>query len=353
MYLALKEIKHEKLRYSLIISMIVLISYLIFILTSLALGLAQQNTSAIESWNFKQIILNKDSDIALRQSLLSEKQVEALKIDNNKEALIGQASIVAKSSGKENISANFIGVKKEQFLYRELKLSSGKLPTTSHEVVVDSSFADKGYKIGDKIYFNSLKTPYKITGFVKNAKLSVALVVYGLLSAWPELKSVTPNFVASALITKNNNYSVPSSGLGSYSKQTLIDNLPGYSAQNKTFTFMIAFLMVISLIVIAVFLYIITIQKLPNFAVLRVQGISNKFLIKNTINQSLILVISGLAIGALLAMITAIAIPNSVPMSFNIPLLGLVSLGLIITSVLGSLIPVQTILHIDPVKAIS
>ncbi len=146
MYLALKEIKHEKLRYSLIISMIVLISYLIFILTSLALGLAQQNTSAIESWNFKQIILNKDSDIALRQSLLSEKQVEALKIDNNKEALIGQASIVAKSSGKENISANFIGVKKEQFLYRELKLSSGKLPTTSHEVVVDSSFADKAIK---------------------------------------------------------------------------------------------------------------------------------------------------------------------------------------------------------------
>ncbi len=40
MYLALKEIKHEKVRYSLIIAMVVLISYLVFILTSLALGLA-------------------------------------------------------------------------------------------------------------------------------------------------------------------------------------------------------------------------------------------------------------------------------------------------------------------------
>ena len=38
MFLALKEIKREKLRYSLIIGMIVLISYLIFILTSLAWG---------------------------------------------------------------------------------------------------------------------------------------------------------------------------------------------------------------------------------------------------------------------------------------------------------------------------
>ena len=31
MYLALKEIKHEKVRYSLIIAMVVLISYLVFI----------------------------------------------------------------------------------------------------------------------------------------------------------------------------------------------------------------------------------------------------------------------------------------------------------------------------------
>ena len=44
--------------------------------------------------------------------------------------------------------------------------------------------------------------------------------------------------------------------------------------------------MIISLIVIAVFLYIITIQKLPNYAVLRVQGIANKVLIQNTIGQS-------------------------------------------------------------------
>lgn len=53
MFLALKEIKREKLRYGLIISMIVLIAYLIFVLTSLALGLAQENTQVIDSWQYK------------------------------------------------------------------------------------------------------------------------------------------------------------------------------------------------------------------------------------------------------------------------------------------------------------
>ena len=71
MFLALKEIKHEKLRYGLVISMVVLISYLIFILTSLAQGLGSQNTAAIDTWNIKQVVLNKDSDINMRQSFLT------------------------------------------------------------------------------------------------------------------------------------------------------------------------------------------------------------------------------------------------------------------------------------------
>ena len=48
MYLSLKEIWHEKLRYGLIIGMILLVTYLVFILSALANGLAQQNTQAIE-----------------------------------------------------------------------------------------------------------------------------------------------------------------------------------------------------------------------------------------------------------------------------------------------------------------
>ena len=71
MYLAIKEIKHEKLRYGMIIAMIALISWLIFILTGLAQGLGNQNTAAIDSWNFKSIALNKDADVNLRQSLIT------------------------------------------------------------------------------------------------------------------------------------------------------------------------------------------------------------------------------------------------------------------------------------------
>ena len=48
MFLAIKEIRHEKLRYGLIIGMIVLIGYLMFMLMGMMLGLANENTAAID-----------------------------------------------------------------------------------------------------------------------------------------------------------------------------------------------------------------------------------------------------------------------------------------------------------------
>ena len=117
MFLALKEIKHEKLRYGLIIAMIAMISYLIFILTSLALGLAQENTAAIDGWKIKSVVLNKDSDTNLRQSLLTTKHVNKL-TKNKNNAVIAEATVVAKATDKEKQSASFIGLEKKQFINR-------------------------------------------------------------------------------------------------------------------------------------------------------------------------------------------------------------------------------------------
>ncbi|GAA3176800.1 hypothetical protein BHU32_06295 [Fructilactobacillus sanfranciscensis DSM 20451] len=78
MFLAWKEIKHDKLRYGLITLMIMLVGYLIFILTSLAIGLAGQNTQAINTWEPQSIVLNKDANINISQSKIMTDQVREL-----------------------------------------------------------------------------------------------------------------------------------------------------------------------------------------------------------------------------------------------------------------------------------
>src|SRR5699024_6713679 len=83
MFLALKENKHEQLRFGLIILMIFLISYLIFMLSSLAVGLASQNTQAIENWNAQKIVLNKNANISMSQSILTKDDLKNAKIGKN------------------------------------------------------------------------------------------------------------------------------------------------------------------------------------------------------------------------------------------------------------------------------
>ena len=119
-----------------------------------------------------------------------------------------------------------------------------------------------------------------------------------------------------------------------------------------TFEFMIGFLMVISLIVIAVFLYIITMQKLPQYAVLRAQGIPARVLVSAVLIQAVLLTIIGLILGAALTAGTFLVVPAAVPLAVNLPLLSGVSVALIGMALLGALIPVRTILKVDPVTVI-
>lgn len=350
MFLALKEIRHEKLRYGLIIGMILMISYLVYVLSGLAFGLAQQNTQAIDSWSAKSVVLDRDANTSLSQSLITSKTTNRLSL-NDQQAYLGQAGIVAKTSHRPNMSAQFLGISQQQFIYQNLKLTSGHKPRTDRQIVVDTSFSQKGYHLGDRVTLNSASGRYTIVGFTANAKLSVAPVVYGTLSTWRTLRGVTTAFKASAIVSQSAQQTTVAP-LKTYSIKTFINALPGYSAQNTTFTFMIGFLMIIAVVVIAVFLYILTMQKLPNYAVLRAQGIPARFLVTTTLGQALILVIGGLGLGALLTLATMRILPLGVPISFNLPLLAGVTGGILLTGIIGALIPVKLILKVDPVTVI-
>lgn len=50
MFLAWNEIKRNKLKFSLIIGVLILISYLLFLLSGLAKGLINMNTEGINRW---------------------------------------------------------------------------------------------------------------------------------------------------------------------------------------------------------------------------------------------------------------------------------------------------------------
>ncbi|MDF7682947.1 ABC transporter permease [Lactobacillus sp. ESL0679] len=351
MFLAFKEIKREKLRYGLIVLMIFLISYLIFILSSLSIGLASENTQALKSWNAQSVVLNKNANVSMNQSVLTKSDLKKATIGKD-EALVGQTAVVAKNKKRPQISAQFIGLKKSQFIYDAQEIIAGRKAKTKKEVVADQTFKIKGYKLGDKLELNGSKQKYTIVGFAKNAKINIAPIVYGSLSAWKLLRQGMPEMQASAIISRNANYKYHHAQSKTYPIKTFINKLPGYTAQNMTFELMIGFLFVISLIIIAVFMYILTMQKMHNFAVMRAQGIPSGTLVRATVSQAIILVVVGVIIGLLAMILTAKALPAAVPMSFTPVIMLSGAGGMLLTGIIGSLIPIRSILKVDPAKAI-
>ena len=76
MFLALREIRHQRGRFALIVAVIALIAYLAFFLASLATGLAHSYRSAIDDWDATSVALTDDSNESVTASCLSRDQVE-------------------------------------------------------------------------------------------------------------------------------------------------------------------------------------------------------------------------------------------------------------------------------------
>ena len=76
MYLALKEILYNKLRYLLVVAITFLITYMVFFMTSLALGLMKDNRSAIDSWQARSVVLSEYANKNLTASFIPKNQYE-------------------------------------------------------------------------------------------------------------------------------------------------------------------------------------------------------------------------------------------------------------------------------------
>lgn len=342
MFLAIKEMLHEKLRYSLIVALIFLVSYLLIILT----GLANLNKAAINEWDASSIVLNSDSEGRLQQSFLSQDEVASLP---NNGTRISQYSTLVKSENGLKENTQLVGLDSKSFIFKKLKITSGSKNIRNNAGVVSDKFKSDGFKIGDHLLVADSSLRIKITGFTPRATLSALPVVY----ISPDTIQPLNKGVTNAVVFKNKlkNSKIPK-GTNQLSISSFIKKLPGYSAQQLTFNFMIAFLYIIILIVISIFLYILTVQKLPNLGVLKAQGVSTQYLILSTLFQSFIISVIGVIIAIILGEITAITLPSEVPIVIDKSNIIVTGIGIIIMSLLGALIPIRQIAKVDPYKII-
>ncbi|HDE9768946.1 TPA: ABC transporter permease [Staphylococcus aureus] len=348
MFLAWNEIRRNKLKFGLIIGVLTMISYLLFLLSGLANGLINMNKEGIDKWQADAIVLNKDANQTVQQSVFNKKDIEN---KYKKQATLKQTGeIVSNAHQKDNVLV--FGVEKSSFLVPSL--IEGHKATKDNEVLADETLKNKGFKIGDTLSLSQSDEKLHIVGFTESAKYNASPVIFTNDATIAKINPRLTGDKINAVVVRDTNWKDKklNQELEAVSINDFIENLPGYKPQNLTLNFMISFLFVISATVIGIFLYVMTLQKTSLFGILKAQGFTNGYLANVVISQTLILALFGTAFGLLLTGVTGAFLPDAVPVKFDVLTLLVFAIVLMIVSVLGSLFSILTIRKIDPLKAI-
>ncbi|EGP5165014.1 ABC transporter permease [Enterococcus faecium] len=349
MYLAIKEILHNKLRYSLVLVTVFLISFTVFFMTSLAIGLVRDNRTAADNWDSTGVVLSKYANKNLTASFITE--------DNYKDKLSDDAVSLGYMFAVTNLKNDDTTVNISIFAqnwnsFIAPKLIEGHYPESKNEVIIDQSMENYNIKMGDQIQLNGSTDEYKVVGITNDSKFFTVPVIYTDLSTYWKLQHTDKTTKTISAIVLNNDVDVSGEGLVQVTEQDMISNIPGYTPEVNVFMGMIIALVVITCLVVGIFIYIIMIQKLGLYGIMRAQGIQSKTIIWSLFCQ--IFVLSGM--GVLMALIGVWAVKFVLPATlFFYPswlAYSLLGLAIIIMALLGGLISLPKILKIDPIEAI-
>lgn len=361
MFLGLEEMKYFKLRYKLVVGVIVLVAYVAFMLSGLANGLAQGVRQGVDQWEATSIILSGDANKSLNASSLVMDDVTHVKAQNVEPLgqYAGALNKVGENKEADKINISLFGVAENSSI--KPKLVEGRYFENAGEIIIPQNLVDKGIKLGDAVKIGKLDKELKVVGITKQNSFSIVPLIYTSLVQWQELKfskiiegaqAPINGIVVRKTPTNKIKLETTDDHLAKYGIEEFIQKLPGYSEQNLTLNAMIYFLFVITAAIIGIFIYVMTLQKTSLFGVMKAQGISNGYIIKSIIAQTFILGVIGVLIGVILTLLTNLVLPSAIPFELDSTNLLVYSIVLIIVAVLGGVFSIRTVTHVDPMKAI-
>lgn len=367
MFLAIREMKHAKFRYMLISFIMVLIVVLVLFVSGLANGLSEDNASSIKNLDADYLLLEDHSDQRLNRSVLNAEVLDRVQtqIANNQIAPLGvqMATLINEETDKKTDVA-FFAIDTSTMLAPEIATGRMISNRAAGEAVADESLKDEGYKIGDFIKDQTTGVSFRIVGFTDNQSFSHSSVIHINFKDWKSISQTqkmagakNTDGLYNAIAIKANEKQAEKlqnslSDIDVLTKDDVLKGVPGYEVEQGTLMMMVAFLFIIAAFVLAVFFYVITIQKINQFGILKAIGAKSAYLAKNIMMQVILLTAISLLIGISLAYGASLVLPSGMPYQLNGTLVIVCSILFLVVAILGSLVSLYQVMKIDALEAI-
>ncbi|MGN7456128.1 FtsX-like permease family protein [Paenibacillus pasadenensis] len=371
MFLALREMRHSKLRYALMAAILILVSFLVLFVTGLAKGLSYANASSVVNMPADAFLLSADAEHRLARSELAAPQAERIRelAGEGKSEALGVRMAAVEVDGAGKADAAVLAVDPEGWLAPPVVEGAALAPGDTGKALADAQLKAAGARIGGVLTDTASGRSWEIVGFAQDESLSHTPALFVSPAEWAELARPVRGGAASgggepagsapynAIALQGDAQrleaiaaELPDTAL--LSKRQVIEAIPGYSAEQGSLSMMIAFLYVISAFVLAVFFYVMTLQKLGQFGILKAIGAGTGYLARSVAGQVLLLAAASLAASLLLIAGFRAVLPASLPFRLDEMTL-LATCGLFLaTSAAGSLVSIVKVARADALEAI-
>lgn len=350
MFLAFKEIGQSKLRYTLISVITIAVLFLVFFVTGLANGLGFGDSSSIKNIQADYIVMNEEADGVILKSELAPEDVEIISKQLGKNATPLAITMAALERNQEkDIDVVYFSVDSDK--YSDLNVIEGKdiSELSVNEVIADKSIEVFGLKLNDQIIDKNTGKKLIIAGITKDQTYSMMPVVYadfelGMNSTYQNKLSYN------AVVYTGEKASI--TGYDTMTPHDTVKSIPGYKETQGSLMMIVVFLFIISAFVSTVFFYVITLQKINQFGILKAIGAKTSYIAKSIIIQVTLITMIGLVFSSLLVYGMTQVIPEGMPFRTSPTLVLGTAVLFLVLNLLGSLLSVNKVAKTDALEAI-
>jgi putative ABC transport system permease protein len=362
--IGLLEMRRRKLQFVLIALIVTLISYLVLMINGLGVGLNELAGSALRNFDADAIAYSDQAGLSVIRSEMSEEAIAAASAGPGVEeaAPLGYVAANYRTGDGDVNSAAFLGY--DPGTIGEPSVVSGRplAPGDRNGALADSSFLRAaGLAVGDTMTVSVRldSREFTIVGEINEGAFFFQPAVYILRDTLRQMKygDLPPEEqpAASIVLLKGSNLTGRFDGYEVVDKSTAFANIEGVSGQQATVTSLRLFGYLIGALVIGVFFYVLTLQKVAQIGVLKAVGASSFYVFRQILLQVVAISALGIAISVPLAYLTErllARLPETVPVAFTSGTFITTSLALLLTAIVGALFSGRHVVRVDPIIAL-
>jgi len=217
------------------------------------------------------------------------------------------------------------------------------------EVVLDRSLEKDGIQVGDVLTNNQFSGEFKVIGFADQKKYSHAPVAFIHMDNYKEIYRVNS---MQLLFIPGQDQPQSIDGLQSFSNNQFLNTIASYSAEQMSLNMIIWFLVAISGMLFAIFFYMMNVQKIGLYGILKAIGVKTSTLFRMMWAQMFFITAIALVLSIALSQGFNMIAPQGMPFSLTIGTTIQLSILFVIIGFIGATLSGLQIRKVEPLQAI-